>query len=100
MYGAHSSEIRDLCSMKCSSKMLQNVPSFWNMISNIVFYFNFVISPNECLDKTTFRWIFVILFMMCLAGTFHQACYPYIWELCQHTYDIEYKIFYRLVLCM
>ena len=27
----HSSEIRGICLMKLSSKMLQNLPYFWNM---------------------------------------------------------------------
>ena len=35
----HSSEIRGLCLMKCSSGMLQNLPYFWNMKTHIVIFF-------------------------------------------------------------
>ena len=35
----HSSEIRGLCLMKCSSKMLQNLPYFWNTKTHVVFLF-------------------------------------------------------------
>ena len=34
----HSSEIRGLCLMKCSSKMLQNLSHFWNTKTHIVFF--------------------------------------------------------------
>ena len=34
----HSSEIRGLCLMKCSSEMLQNFSHFWNTKTNIVFF--------------------------------------------------------------
>ena len=48
----HSSEIRGLCSMKSSRKMLLNLPYFWNTKTHIVFFiFHFVLlyfSPNEC----------------------------------------------------
>ena len=33
----HSSEIRGLCLMKCSSEMLQNLPYFWHTKSHIFF---------------------------------------------------------------
>ena len=42
---AHSSEIRDLCLMKLCSKMLPNLPYFWNKKTQIVF-FKFYISSN------------------------------------------------------
>ena len=51
---SHSSEIRSLCLMKCSSEMIQNLPQFWNMKTHVVsFIFYFVIyfiyfSPNKC----------------------------------------------------
>ena len=39
----HSSEIRGMCSMKCSSKTLQNLPYFWNTKTHAVFFvFHFV----------------------------------------------------------
>ena len=52
----HSSEIRVFCLMKCSSKMLQNLPYFWNTKTHMVFYFIFFFilcyftffPPNEC----------------------------------------------------
>ena len=34
----HSSEMRGLCLMKCSSEMLQNLPYFWNMKTHILFF--------------------------------------------------------------
>ena len=40
----HSSEIRGLCFMKCSSQMLQNLPYFWSMKTHIVFFvFHFML---------------------------------------------------------
>ena len=48
----HSSEIRGLCLMKCSSETLQNLPYFWNTKTHVVFFlFHFVLLyffPNEC----------------------------------------------------
>ena len=37
----HSSEIRCLYLMKCSSEMLQNLPYFWNTKTHIQFFFIF-----------------------------------------------------------
>ena len=40
----HSSKIRGLCLMKCSSEMLQNLPYFWNTKTHVVFFiFHFVL---------------------------------------------------------
>ena len=40
----HSSEIRGLCLMKCSSQMLPNLPYFWNTKTHVVFFvFHFVL---------------------------------------------------------
>ena len=49
----HSSEIRGLCLMKCSSETLQNLPYFWNMKTHVDFFIlcYFIFSPNECLEK-------------------------------------------------
>ena len=48
----HSSEIRSLCLIKCSSKTLQNLLYFWNMKTHVVFFvFHFVLLyffPNKC----------------------------------------------------
>ena len=42
--GVHSSEIRGLCSTKCSRETLQNLPYFWNTKTHIVFFvFHFVL---------------------------------------------------------
>ena len=49
-FDGHSSELRGLCLMKCSSKTLQNLPYFWNMKTHLVF-FSFHVTlffPNEC----------------------------------------------------
>ena len=37
----HSSEIRGLCLMKCSNKMLQNLPNFWNKKIQEVFFISY-----------------------------------------------------------
>ena len=39
----HSSEIRDLCSMKCSSKMLQNLLYFTYAFTPYSFFFVFTL---------------------------------------------------------
>ena len=49
----HSSEIRGLCLMKWPSKMLQNLPYFWNTPSHVTFFvFHFMLlyffSEHEC----------------------------------------------------
>ena len=48
----HSSEIRVLCLMKCSSETIQNLPYFWNMKNHVDFFiFHFILLyffPNEC----------------------------------------------------
>ena len=47
----HSSEIKGLRSMKCSSEMLQNLPHFWITKSHVVFFIScyFIFSSNKCL---------------------------------------------------
>ena len=37
----HSSEIKGLCLMKCSSETFQNLPYFWNKKTQTVFFFIF-----------------------------------------------------------
>ena len=44
----HSSEILGLCLMKWPSKMLQNLPHFWNMKTHVVFSFCGSFFPNKC----------------------------------------------------
>ena len=47
----HSSEIKGLCLMNCSSETLQNLTYIWNMKTHVVvFVFQFVLlfPPNEC----------------------------------------------------
>ena len=55
--GTHSSEIRGLCLMKCSSEMLQNLPYLWNTKTHVDFFFVFhfvlLFFPNECPMSTT-----------------------------------------------
>ena len=50
----HSSEIRGLCLMKLSNEMLQNLPYFWNMKTQVVSFIScyFIFSPNECPGST------------------------------------------------
>ena len=47
----HSSEIRGLCLMKCSSETLQNLTYIWNTKTHVVFFIScyFIFSSNECL---------------------------------------------------
>ena len=40
----HSSEIRYLCLMKCSSETLQNLPYFWNMKTHVDFFIFYFVS--------------------------------------------------------
>ena len=39
MVASHSSEIRSLCLVKCSCKMLENLSQFWNTKTHVVFSF-------------------------------------------------------------
>ena len=49
----HSSEVRGLCLMKCSTETLENLPYFWNTKTHIVFpHFLFcatLLFTNECI---------------------------------------------------
>ena len=40
----HSSEIKGLCLMKCSSETFQNLPYFWNKKTQTVFFSFFILS--------------------------------------------------------
>ena len=57
----HSSEIRGLCSRKCSSKRLQNLLYFMYKKTHVVFSFflsscNFILLPYECPGLCCTKW--------------------------------------------
>ena len=70
----HSSEIRNLCLMKLPSETLQNLPYFWNMKFQIVF-FSFFISSNFGNEKNylDFHIPKIWQILKCFARQFHPA---------------------------